>query len=341
MTSLLPNTTLITGANGLIGSHLARRYLAAGKPVAALRRTTSDLSLLTDVEDQITWLEGDILDIPSLQTAIQPGIDVIHTAAIVSFIPKDRPRMDKINVEGTANVVNVCLEKGIHKLGFLSSVAALGRPEPKGIKSTQPIVINKEQRWEDSPNNSFYAQTKYRAELEVWRGISEGLNAVMVNPTIVVGEGDWAKSSSQLFRYAYDEKPFYPAGVVNLVDVKDVAEALFQLMQSNVSAERFILNAATLPYKTFLDKIADAFGRKRPAYGVSPALTQLLWPLEAVRSWITGKAPLITRETARSASMAFQYDGQEIEQVVPFHYRNVDETIERICAFYTRKATRQ
>ena len=153
------------------------------------------------------------------ETAIQPGIDVIHAAAIVSFIPKDRDRMEQINVEGTANVVNVCLKAGVRKLGYVSSVAAVGRPAGKGGKATERVLIGEDQKWEDSPNNSAYATTKYRAELDVWRGIAEGLNAVMVNPSVVLGAGDWNRSSLQLIKYVGDERPFYPAGLVNYVDV--------------------------------------------------------------------------------------------------------------------------
>jgi dihydroflavonol-4-reductase len=342
MTSSTPEITLVTGANGLIGSHIIRRYLNAGRKVAALRRADSDLSLINDIKDRITWLEGDILDIPALEEAVQSvlglgTVDVIHVAAMISYSPKDRDRMDKVNVEGTANVVNICQAKGVRKLGYVSSVAAVGRPTVKGDGDNAPIVIDEEQRWEESPNNSFYGQTKYRAELEVWRGIAEGLDAVMVNPSLVLGEGDWTRSSTQLFKYAFDEKPFYPAGIVNLVDVRDVAEVVFQLMQSDVTAQRFILSATSLSYKEFLDKLADALGKKRPGFRVSPKLTQLLWPIEAIRSWLTGKAPLITRETARSASGSYQYDGHKIEKMLPFRYRDIDETIQRISVFFKRK----
>ncbi|WP_128545928.1 SDR family NAD(P)-dependent oxidoreductase [Larkinella soli] len=336
------NMVLITGANGLIGSHLVRRYLEAGHPVAALRRAESDLSLLDDVRERVTFYEGDILDIPSLEDAVRElrsrgPLDLIHAAAIISYSPKDRDRMEKVNVEGTANVVNVCLGEGVRKLGFVSSIAALGRPARKGIKTDGPVVISEEQRWEDSPNNSFYGKTKYRAELEVWRGMAEGLDAVIVNPTLVLGEGDWSRSSTQLFKYAWDERPFYPAGTAGLVDVRDVADALYLLMQSELTAERFLLNAATMPYQVFFNKVADAFGRKRPSIRVSPGLTRLLWPLEALRSRLTGKPPLITRETARSASSSYQYEGRKIEKMTPFRYRPIDETIQRISAFFSRR----
>ena len=210
--SLSTKSVFITGATGFIGSHIARRYLAEGYTVSALYRPASGYGLLADVAERINWQEGDVLDIPSLETAITPNTDVVHAAAIVSFFPKDRDRMEHINVEGTANIVNVCLKVGVRKLGYVSSVAAIGRPVDKRGKPDEPMVLDEKQKWEESPNNSGYAITKYQAELEVWRGVAEGLNAVMVSPSVVLGVGDWSRSSLQLIKYVYDEKPFYPAG---------------------------------------------------------------------------------------------------------------------------------
>ena len=287
--------------------------------------------MLTDVADQITWQEGDLLDIPSLETIIYPNIDVIHAAAVVSFNPKDRDQMERINVEGTANVVNVCLKAGVRKLGYVSSVAAIGRPIARGREDGEPIDVNENQKWEDSPNNSTYAKTKYRAELEVWRGVAEGLNAVMVNPSIVLGAGDWNRSSLQLIKYVYDEKPFYPAGLVNYVDVLDVTTALAQLMASDITAQRFILNGGTIPYRILLEQLAAVLGKRPPRFRVPPALTRLLWPMEAVRAWVTNKPPLITRETARSASLHYVYNSQKIEQMLHFQYQPLGETLQRIA----------
>lgn len=302
--------------------------------------------MLADVADKITWHEGDVLDIPSLEIAIQAGenpsvTDVIHAAAIVSFVPKDRDYMERVNVEGTANLVNVCLKAGIRKLGYVSSVAALGRPVTNRAKTGEPVIINETEKWQDSPNNSAYAKSKYRAELEVWRGIAEGLNAVMVNPSIVLGPGDWNRSSLQLLKYVYDERPFYPAGLVNYVDVLDVVDALVQLMQSDgtakddptddVAPRRFILNGGTIPYRSLLEQIAAVLNKRPPTRQISPTLTRLLWPVEAVRAWLLNKTPLITQETARSASSLYAYDGRRIEQVLDFQYRPLSITLQRVA----------
>ena len=334
MTSSPPNAVFITGATGFIGSHIARTYLSNGHPVSVLHREESGHGMLADIADRVTWHVGDILDIPSLEAAIVPGIDVIHAAAIVSFVPKDRDQMEKVNVEGTANVVNVCLNAGVRKLGYVSSAASLGKPVGKGEESGEPALITEEQKWEESPLNSNYAKTKYRAELEVWRGVAEGLNVVMVNPTVVLGAGDWTRSSLQLIKYVHDERPFYTDGLVSYVDVLDVAESLYRLMQSDVAGERYILNGGTIPYRTLLQQIAVALGKRPPSMRVPPLLTRVLWPIEAVRSWLTGKAPLITRETARSASAQYRFDGRKIGQVTGFQYRPLGETLRRVATAF-------
>ncbi|MFC0183961.1 SDR family oxidoreductase [Pseudarcicella hirudinis] len=205
--------------------------------VAGFKRPESDLSLLKGLEDQITWFEGDILDVLSLEEAISKADYVVHTAAMVSFAPKDRNKMLRINVEGTANVVNMCLLYKVKKLCFVSSVAAIGRKFSNGASDTSNLIDEKAQ-WEESPLNSNYAKSKYQAELEVWRGVAEGLDAVVVNPSIILGEADWYKSSTQLFKYVYDENKYYTGGTINYVDVQDVAEIIYKLLHSDIVNER-------------------------------------------------------------------------------------------------------
>ena len=335
MTSSLPNSTLVTGATGLIGSHVVRYLLALGRPVSALYRGQNGYGLLTDIANQITWLDGDVLDIPSLEIAITPGCDVVHCAAIVSFVPKDRARMEQVNVEGTANIVNVCLVAGVRKLAYLSSVASLGRPESKN-NVPGAIVVTEEQKWEESPLNSAYAKTKYRAELEVWRGSAEGLPVVMVNPSVVLGEGDWTRSSTQLIKYVYDEKRFYTEGDINYVDVLDVAEAIVKLLHSPAVDQRFILNAGAMPYRDFLTQLAQALGKRPPNIRVPPGLARVLAALESVRSFVTGTSPLITQETARGASHRYYYPGEQITHSIDFQYRPLETTIGRIAGQVNR-----
>ena len=322
---------LITGITGLVGSFTARRFLEAGYKVAGLKRANSDLSLLQDIESQIVWHEGDILDIMSLEKAMANIEYVIHTAAIVSFAPKDRHGMFKTNVEGTANVVNLCLETPIKKLCFVSSVAALGRSIPNENKGQNVICINEKATWEESPLNSNYAKTKYLAEMEVWRAEAEGLNCVVVNPSLILGEADWNKSSTQLLKYVFDEHKFYPQGNLNYVDVLDVAECIFKLTISDISGEKFILSADEITYKDFFEKVALKFHKKAPSTLLPKSLTSIIWRLEAIRSLFTGNAPLITKETALSSSHSFEYQNDKIKQTLGFEFKNLDESLDRIC----------
>lgn len=330
------NRILITGANGLVGSRVARRFAEANFEVFALCRLGSDLSLLSDISSKIKFVEGDILDIASLEKALEHDLDfVVHAAAVVSYSPKNRDNMYKVNVEGTANVVNICLDKKIKKLCYVSSIAALGKPNA----ATENIlggIIDENQKWEDSPLNSHYSKSKYQGELEVWRGQAEGLNTVIINPSVILGEGDWNKSSTQLFKYVYDEHQFYTEGNLNYVDVKDVVEAIFQLTTSEIKNERYILNAGTIIYKDFFEKVGTVFKKKPPTKSISPFLTEILWRIEAIRSFFTQKSPLITKETAKNSRTKFAYKNEKIHQALGFKFTNIEETILRVCTFLTK-----
>ncbi|MCE6990456.1 NAD-dependent epimerase/dehydratase family protein [Dyadobacter sp. CY323] len=321
---------LITGATGLVGSAVAKRFLANNDEVFALYREGADRSLLAGLESQVQWVIGDITDISSLESAIEHVDFVIHTAAVVSFIPKDRKMMYKVNVEGTANLVNVCLKYPVKKLCHVSSIAAIGRPDSRKTAQAQEIVLDESQRWEDSPENSEYAKTKHLAELEVWRGIAEGLNAVIVNPTLILGEGDWTKSSTQIFRYVFREKPFYTEGIANYVDVKDVAEIVFQLTQSGISGERFLLNAGSISYRNLFNLIADAMHKKRPSIRVGSGLAGMIWRIEAVRTFLLGTKPLITKETAQSAARKITYRNAKITNALGFKFQPIEKTVARV-----------
>ncbi len=321
---------LVTGGTGLLGSTITKQLHRLGHTVSVLHRPSSDRSLLSGVADEVLWLEGDIMDITGLEAAFNAVDMVVHAAAMVSFIPRQKRWMHQVNVEGTANVVNACLQAGIKKLCHISSVAALGRPETLRQSPAGPVEITEEQRWTDSSSNSMYAITKHQAELEVWRGIAEGLNAVILNPSVILGEGDWHKSSTRLFKYIYDEKPFYTDGLLNYVDVADVSDAACRLLLSDISGERFIVSAGTVPYKKFFSDAAAAMNKKAPTWKVNPFLAELIWRFEAVRTMITGTAPLLTRETARAAQHHYQFNGQKLSLRTGMRYRSLEETLHRI-----------
>lgn len=320
---------LITGINGLAGSFIAKRMLEAGHEVFGLIRDDSDLSLLSKIQDKITFEKGDILDILNLEIAVSGKDWVIHCAGLVSFSPKDREKLFKINTEGTANVVNICLANNIKKLAFISSVAALGRHQKDQKNKFQ--TISEAQEWVDSPDNSNYAKSKYLAELEVWRGISEGLSAVIVNPSNILGEGDWNKSSTRLFKYVFDEHLFYTDGNLNYVDAVDLAIIVDKLLASEIENERYIVSGGAIPQIEMFGRMAQYFSKKPPKYKIDGTLISILWRLEAIKSFLLGNEPLITKETAKSAKRQILYDNSKIKRALNFEFQAVDKTLERVC----------
>jgi dihydroflavonol-4-reductase len=317
---------LVTGAAGLTGTHLVKSLLAQGEKLRALYRSTIPAALnLPGVE----WVKGDILDVVSLEESMQDVQEVYHCAAVVSFNPKKKAQLHQVNVEGTANVVNASLDAGIRKMVFMSSVAALGRIRKDG----KPI--DESMNWSEETSNSEYGKTKYLAEMEVWRGIGEGLNAVMVNPVIILGAGDWERGSAEVFKSAYDEFPWYTSGSGGFVDVLDVVKAMQLLMKSDISGERFILCGLNTTYRDIFTRIANGFGKKPPHRAVTPLLSELVWRLEAIKSKFTGKDPLLTAETAKTAMADVQFDQSKLLQRFPaFSYTSIENSIERICREY-------
>jgi nucleoside-diphosphate-sugar epimerase len=313
---------LVTGASGLVGKHLIQALVQKGTPVTGLYRST--IPVFDDAE-KANWIQADILDIVALEEAMQGMQQVYHCAAIVSFDSKNTKQLDQTNIEGTANVVNACLNQGIEKLLFVSSVAALGR-----IRENE--AINETMNWTEETSNSAYGKSKYLAEMEVWRGIGEGLNAVIVNPVIILGSGDWLKGSSAIFKSAYDEFPWYTEGKSGFVDVLDVVKAMVLLMESTINAQRFIISAANIGYREIFTMIAHAFHKKPPHKKVTKLIAEIVWRLEAVKSWFTKKTPLLTKETANTARANVSFDNTKLlEQLPGFSYQPLSNSIERIC----------
>jgi nucleoside-diphosphate-sugar epimerase len=312
---------LVTGGTGLLGSHLLRELVKADTKVRAIYRN----NIPQEMPNGIEWVKGDILDPISLEEAMQ-GIDqVYHCAATVSFNPKNKKALHQTNVEGTANVVNACLQTGIKKLLFVSSVAALGRIR-------QDATVNEKMNWTEESSNSEYGKSKFLAEKEVWRGIGEGLNAVIINPVIILGAGDWEKGSSEIFKSAYNEFPWYTEGVSGFVDVHDVVKAMIILMNGAPQAERFIISGENLPYKEVFTEIAQNFGKKAPHLRVTTLLASIVWRLEAIKAMITGKEPLLTKETAKTAQAIVQFDNKKfLSYAINFSYTPIKESIKRIC----------
>ena len=322
---------LVTGGTGLVGSYLLKELVKLDKPVRALYRSAPSSFLTQDEIKNIEWFQGDILDTVLLADAMQNVEQVYHAAAIVSFSPHRRNEMFKINVEGTANVVNAAIEAGVKKMVHVSSVSAMGR-----IRNNQ--VINETMYWTPETSNSNYGRSKYLAELEVWRGIAEGLEAVIVNPTIILGAGDWQQGSSKLFKTAYDEFPWYSTGMSGFVDVRDVARAMVLLMDSDIKSERFILSAGNHSYREVFNTIAAAFGKKPPHKKVTPFLASLVWRLEWLKSRMAKQEPMLTRETSLTAQTTVQFDNSKFLQHFPgFTYITMEQSIADTCREFVKR----
>ena len=313
---------LVTGGSGLLGSALIDQLLAAGKPVRAIYNKTR---LADRADNKIQQFQCNILDVIGLEEAMKDIEQVYHCAAIVTFNPRRKREMYKINIEGTANVVNAALNAGIKKMVHVSSVAALGR-----IREDE--AVNETMNWTEETSNSAYGQSKYMAEMEVWRGIGEGLNAVMVNPVVILGAGNWNDGSTKIFQSVYDEFPWYSEGVTGFVDAGDVAKAMIQLMESDIKSERFIISAENRTYRDVFNLMAGAFGKKIPYKKISPLLTSIVWRWEAFKSRFTGKDPLITKETAKTAMAKVNFDNSKLKKFLPgFQYQPLEETIINTC----------
>ena len=311
-----------------MGKELITRLLNEGKTVRAVYNKTA---LVDFHSDNLQQFQCDILDVVGLEEAMKGVEQVYHCAAIVTFNPKRKQEMFKINIEGTANVVNAALDAGVKKMVHVSSVAALGR-----IREKEPI--NETMNWTEETSNSSYGQSKYLAEMQVWRGIGEGLDAVMVNPVIILGPGDWDGGSSQIFKTVYNEFPWYADGTTGFVDVRDVVSAMTGLMDSNISAERFIISAENRSYAELFNLMAKAFGKKPPHKRVTANLAKIVWRLEAIKSFFTGKDPLVTKETAKTALAKVNFDNSKLKKFLPgFTYRSIEETVADTCHILQQK----
>lgn len=322
---------LVTGGTGFLGSYIIKLLVEKGYAVRAIRRSNKLPSWIpAEIFNKVEWVEGDVLDVVSLQDAME-GVDaVIHSAALVSFAKKDRKDMYQVNVEGTANVVNMALEKNVRRLVHISSVAALGRTAHGGH-------VNEEKKWEESKVNTHYGISKFKAELQVWRGMSEGLDAVILNPSTIMGYGDWHSSSCAIFRQVYNGFKWYTTGINGFVDVEDVAKATLLLLESDITEQRFIINGDTWPFKKMQDTIAAGFGKKSSAKKATPFLLGIAWRLEKFKSVFTGKKPFLTRESAIVAISKTWFENDKLLKVLPgFTYTPLEETINKACGLYMK-----
>lgn len=321
---------LLTGGTGFLGRYILEALADRGTKVRLLARNPENVK---DLPDYAEVVQGDILDVLSIERAMEGVEYVIHSAAVVSFWKKRREEMRIANVEGTANMVNAALNAQVKKFVQVSSISALSRPV------NPQLPLDEKTKWVKSSRNTYYGRTKYLAELEVARGVEEGLKAAMVNPGIILGDGfgsgGWDTGSAKLFKKVYDGLKFYTAGKTCFVAADDVAKAIVLLLDSShVNAERFVMGAENFYYKAFFEKVAKALEVKPPTKQPPESLAVLTGRVNEWKSGFSGKEPIITPETARTAQGVYEYDGSKITRELGFEYMDLDTVIERTAKTY-------
>ncbi|UKN00778.1 NAD-dependent epimerase/dehydratase family protein [Paracrocinitomix mangrovi] len=328
----------VTGGTGLLGTHIILELLARGEKVRALKRSDARLEMVKKVFNfyhgnkgdqifnQIEWVEGDITDVYSLDKAIEGCRVVYHCAGMVSFLKKDREKLWLVNKEGTANVVNVCIHHKVDHLCYVSSTAAIGRRDNAEFATENML-------WKAGSHNSNYSVSKYSAEMEVWRGVEEGLNAVIVNPSIIFGPGNWNESSIGIFRVVANGLKFYTPGINAFVDARDVATAMCELSDQKIFNERFLLISENLPFKEVFDYIANEFNVKPPSVKVKRWMAGLAWRLSTLKRILFFSKQTITKETSRSAMSVSKFSNQKITDRLNFQFIPIQKSVENTSKF--------
>ncbi|MBL7778500.1 MAG: SDR family NAD(P)-dependent oxidoreductase [Chitinophagales bacterium] len=311
---------LITGATGLLGSYLAKLLLSKGEKVRAIKRATSDVSLLGEYASKIEWVEADVLDYPALEQALAGVERLYHCAAVISFMPAEYDDMAKVNVEGTANVMNAALHAGVKKVMHVSSVAAFGLP-------TNHRTID--EKYSD-PNISkcfAYFKSKHYAEREAWRANAEGLDVVVVCPSTIIGAGWWDDEPNSLFKTIDNGLQFYTTATNGFVDVRDVVECMYLLMLGAFKDERYIISAQNESFKNLIWQIADTLNVARPKLEAGSMLREVAWRLEGMKSIFSHQRPLVTKHSAQLAGINFTYSNQKVIDALGYRFRPLEQTI--------------
>jgi len=326
----------LTGGTGLVGSHILLKLCEKNISVRALKRPSSSLNVCRkifhyyerqDLFNTIEWCTGNINDVPFLESSMSSCEYIIHAAALVSFNKSDLENLKKINIEGTSNIMNVALDLDIKKCIYISSIATLG---------INPNIeeINEDCDFKFTNKESNYSISKYYAEQEVWRACHEGLDVVILNPSVILGPGDWKKGSSKIFQRIFNGLKFYTAGSTGFVDVIDIANITILFLHNNIKNERFILNGTNLKYRDAFNLIADEFSVKRASIKVTPLIKELAWRLEAIRSFFLQNSPLLTKETAEGSMTIKSYSSTKIKEKLDYNFISFNDSIKKYCKFF-------
>lgn len=322
---------LVTGATGLVGTHLLAHLLKLdSQPIRAMYRNEGKRKFAEEVIRycypevaqklvEVEWINCDLLDIDGLTEALKGVEEVYHAAALVSFSNRDWKKLYRTNVEGTHNIVNVALDEGVSLFVHVSSTSAL----PRKDDHTQ---ISEDVSWTREIGKNGYGRSKFMAEREVWRGAEEGLNVIVVNPSVLLGPGNWNESSLEIFKRVYNGLKFYPLGGDAFTDVRDVARAILFLRERNLTGQRYMLAANNAKIQELLNEIADSFSKRKPSIRVSMSLAFAAARVEAVLSFFSGRSPKLNRHTARVSSTVRTYDSSKIKSL-GFEFTEFSESV--------------
>jgi dihydroflavonol-4-reductase len=315
---------LVTGATGFLGSEVAKQLVQQGNRIRCTKRAASKTpALLSPLQDTIEWVEADLLDIFALENALDGVTQVYNCAAFVSLRQADKEPMIYTNVTGTGNLVNLCLQNDI-RLVHVSSVAAVGDAKPGEL-------ISEKHHLDQATETDGYAISKLESEMEVWRGIAEGLDAVIVNPSIIIGANAGTEGSGALFETVRKGLKFYTSGSMGFVDVEDVAKCMIALMNSDITGERFIISAENHNYKSLTAGIAHSFGIKPPATLAKPWMMELAWRGAALAAFITHSAPAIDKVSAKAASLTRNFDNGKIKKAIGIQFKPLSLSVKEVC----------
>ncbi|WP_405610120.1 NAD-dependent epimerase/dehydratase family protein [Polaribacter sp. Asnod1-A03] len=325
---------LVTGGTGLVGAHLLYHLVKNEEKIRAIYRSEEKIEKVKEVFSfyrdndslisKIEWFKADVTEVPSMIPAFVGVKKVYHCAAFISFNPKDYREMRKINIHGTAIVVNLAIDTKVDKICFVGSIASVGDSLNSGL-------ITEENEWNKEADNSGYSITKFGGEMEVWRASQEGVDVVIVNPGVILGSGFFNAGSGKLFSQVSNGFKYYTEGITGFVGVKDVVEVMIKLMNSSIKNERFILVSENKSFKEIFFSMADAFGKKKPSIKIKPWQTTIFWRIAWLISLLTRKEPFLSKYSARSAHSISKYSSEKVKKSLSFQFETIDEVIKRVC----------
>lgn len=326
----------VTGGTGLVGSNLLLQLIDKGEKVRALKRSDSNIREVElffkrnksqEIFHKIEWIEGDILDITFLSIALKDVKTIFHTAAFVSFDPKDAEKVIQTNVFGTEGLINEAIDSGVENFIYVSSIAAMDDINPV------TKLIDEKSTWNNDAKHSAYAISKYRSEMEVWRGSQEGLNVIVVNPSIIIGSYDGHRESEKLFEDNFINN-YAPTGGTGFVDVRDVTKIIISLYDQKLYNQKYIINAENVTYAEVLTHVA-----KKKQKEINSISNKTLKALQLVTS-VTKHfgTPTLDSGTYHALTTFTKYDNSKIintlnykfipvKEAIDYHYNNYQKII--------------